>query len=248
MALMETSLEGKTAWVTGASRGVGRAIAIALAKEGVKVALGARSLDEMRQIVEVIKSDKGEAECFQLDVANRESVKEFSASAVKAFGAPDILINNAGYGLFKEIDRLDEEEFDQQVDVTLKGTWYTTKSAVPHMKKQGYGRIINISSIAGKVSFARGSAYCAAKAGLNAMSEALMLELREFGISVSVLAPGSIQTSFHQQALPQANFKDNNWMLLPENVAESCIHILKQPDGVLVNYYETRPLTTGKSA
>src|SRR5690606_18082576 len=95
--------------------------------------------------------------------------------------------------------------------------------------------------IAGTHAFKRGTAYCAAKAGLNAMSEAMMLELREFGIRVTSIAPGSVQTGFHAQALPAANQKDQSWMIAPETIGDACVHVLTLPENAMVSHYEIRP-------
>jgi NAD(P)-dependent dehydrogenase (short-subunit alcohol dehydrogenase family) len=177
-----------------------------------------------------------------LDVASHASVAEFAKAAVDLAGPPAILVNNAGTGLFRDIDAMEVADFDRQIDVTLKGTWYLCHAAVPHMKRLGGGRIINISSIAGSVSFARGSAYCAAKAGVDAMSRALLLELRSHGIGVTIIAPGSVETGFHREALPAGHHNDQSWMLAPETVAEACLHVLSLPDSAVVSHYEIRPL------
>lgn len=173
-------------------------------------------------------------------------MQEFARRAVEAAGPPSILINNAGIGLFKDVDQMDPADFDRQIDTTLKGPWYMIRAAVPEMKLLDGGHIINISSIAGRVGFKRGSAYCAAKAGVNLMSDCLMQELREDGIKVTVLAPGSVDSRFHQEALPAAHQKDNSWMLTPEEIADAVLHLLCQPGNVLTNYYEVRPREVGK--
>ena len=145
-----------------------------------------------------------------VDVGDYASVQAFARQAVEKAGPPSILVNNAGLALFQDIGKMTPEDFDKQIDATLKGPWYMTKEAVPGMKQLGSGHIINISSIAGRVAFKRGAAYNAAKGGMNLMMEALMLELREHNIKVSTIAPGSVDTSFHQQALPQQNQKDTS--------------------------------------
>ena len=237
--MAEQFLMDQVAWVSGASRGIGRAVAVALAEAGADVCIGARTREDLDQLAEVLG---GKGHAIELDVSSKESVQEFSRRAVEAAGPPDILINNAGTGLFQDIDIMRTEDFDRQIDVTLKGPWYLTKEAAPLMKKQGGGLVINISSIAGRSPIKRGSAYCAAKAGLNMMMECLMLELRDWNIAVSTIAPGSVDTSFHQGASPQANPKDQSWMLTPDALSEAVLHLLSRPGNTLVNYYEVRPL------
>lgn len=207
---------------------------------------GSRDLENLNQLREVAAAEGHLIHPIELDVSSHESVARFAASAIELAGPPSILINNAGTGLFRDMEAMEVADFDRQIDVNLKGPWYITHAAVPHMKRLGGGRIVNISSIAGTVSFARGSAYCAAKAGLRAMSEALMLELRQHGIGVTVIAPGSVETGFHRDALPSAHHNDQSWMLTPESIADACLHVLATPDVALVSNYEIRPLKPGK--
>lgn len=242
----ERFLNGKTAWITGASRGIGRAIATALARAGAEVCMGARSIEDLAQAASVINAEGNKAHAISLDVSDKNSVAEFARAAVEKCGPVDILVNNAGLGIFKDFDQMDIETFERQITVGLMGPWYMAHHAVPHMKNSGAGAVINISSIAGRVPFRRGTGYNAAKAGLNAMSEAMMLELRDYGIRVVTIAPGSVETGFHRTALPQAHVKDNSWMLEPESIAEACLHVLRLPENALVNYYEIRPLKPAK--
>lgn len=240
------TLNGKTAWITGASRGIGRAIAVALAREGVTVCAGARSIAELQQLSTVMKSEDKIVHPLELDVASRDSVDAFAEKALEIAGPPSIVVNSAGLGIWKDIDQLEPEDFDRQIDVNLKGSWYVARAAVPHLKRLGNGHIINISSIAGRVAFRRGTGYCASKAGVNAMSEALVHELRDFGIRVTTIAPGSVETGFHAQALSSAHHGDMDWMLEPDTIAKAVLHVLSLPDEALVNYYEVRPLKPAK--
>ena len=192
-----------------------------------------------------MRAEGYQAHAVPLDVSQPESIAAFEAAAVEAAGPPHLLVNNAGVGVFRDIDLMDPAIFEQQIAVGLRGPWYMMRAVVPHMKRLGGGQIVNVSSIAGRSAFKRGSAYCAAKAGLNMMSEALMLELREFGIKVTVVAPGSVDTGFHRIALPNQNQRDTDWMLEPENIADAIVHLVSMPAGVLPNYYEIRPLETG---
>ena len=239
-------LHGQVAWVSGASRGVGRAIATALARAGATVCIGARSLDALQQLAALLNGEGGTAHAVPLDLRSPESIAAFAELALQLAGPPTILVNNAGLGVFKDIELLDPADFEEQIAVNLRGPWYLTRAVVPHLRRQGSGHIINISSIAGRVAFRRGTGYCAAKAGLNAMSESLMYELRDSGIKVTVIAPGSIASGFHQHALPSGHHNEQDWMLEPSTIADAVLHILTQPPDVLTNYYEVRPLQPGK--
>ncbi len=197
-------------------------------------------------MAEIVRANGGRAEAIALDVTKYESVREFARLAVERTGPPSILVNNAGWGLFREMEHLAPGDFDAQIDINLKGPWYLTKEALPHLKRLGGGHILNIGSIAGRVSFKRGSGYCPAKAGLHALTEVLLHELREDGIRATTIAPGSVETRFHHEALPAAHHNDQSWMLEPETIAEACLHVLSLPDNALVTYYEVRPLRTPK--
>lgn len=239
-------LGGKVAWVTGAGRGIGRAVSMALARAGATVVVGARTEAEVAQLTESLQAEGHRAAGLVLNVADAASARRFAEESVERFGPVSILVNNAGLGRFKDFLEMSFEDFDLQIDVNLKGTWYMARLAAAQMALQGEGSIINVSSIAGEHAFKRGSAYCAAKAGVNAMSEVLMMELRELGIRVTTIAPGSVQTGFHREALPAANQKDDSWMLQPEDVAEAVLHVLGAPEHALISHYEVRPLLTGK--
>lgn len=235
-------LLGTTAWVTGASRGIGRAVALKIARLGAVVCAGARNQEALRQLSEAATVDSATIHALPLDVSSFSACEEFAAKAEELAGPPTYLINNAGYGLFQDLDVMSPEEFSRQIDVNLKGPWHMIKLAAPGMKNLGRGTIINVSSIAGRSPFQRGAAYNAGKAGLNLMSEALMMELRDSNIRVAVVAPGSVDTQFHGDALPRAHPKDQDWMLEPEHIADSIVHIIQLPDKALTNYYEIRPL------
>lgn len=246
MSMSTAFLAGRTAWVTGASRGIGRAVAHALAGAGAEVCLGARSADALGQVAEAITAKGGRAHALALDVASWESCAAFAEEAVNLAGPPHLLVNNAGYGLFQDLDVMTAEEFEKQIRINLVGPWSMVKLAAPHLRRHGAGTIVNISSIAGRVGFKRGTAYCAAKAGLNMMGECLMQELREDAIRVVTIAPGSVESRFHRDALPASNPADTSWMLETDRIAEAVLHVLAAPEGTLVNYYEVRPLKPGK--
>lgn len=188
-------LENKIALVTGASRGIGREIALTLAKLGAAVIVnynGARERAE--EVVALIKENGGEAIAIQANVAVAEDVERLFKEALAAFGRMDILVNNAGITKDNLILKMSEEEFDAVLDTNLKGAFFCMKQAAKLMLKQRGGRIINISSISGIVGNPGQINYCAAKAGLIGMTKSLARELGSRGITVNAVAPGFIET------------------------------------------------------
>ncbi|WLR52307.1 3-oxoacyl-[acyl-carrier-protein] reductase [Bacillus tianshenii] len=188
-------LQGKTALVTGASRGIGRAIALELAKNGAKVAVNyAGSEAKAQEVVETIKAEGGEAFAIQADVASSESVQAMIKEVISQFGALDILVNNAGITRDNLLMRMKEDEWDAVINTNLKGVFNCTKGVTRQMMRQRSGRIINIASIVG-VSGNPGQAnYVAAKAGVIGLTKTTAKELATRGITVNAVAPGFITT------------------------------------------------------
>ncbi|MCF6137073.1 3-oxoacyl-[acyl-carrier-protein] reductase [Pseudalkalibacillus berkeleyi] len=207
-------LSGKTALVTGASRGIGRAIAIDLARQGVSVAVNYSGSEERaRQVVEEIQEQGGKAFAIQSDVASVDSVTSMIKEVVSTFGSLDILVNNAGITRDNLIMRMKEEEWDAVINTNLKGVFNCTKAVTRQMMKQRSGRIINIASIVG-VSGNPGQAnYVAAKAGVIGLTKTTAKELSSRGITVNAVAPGFIETDM-TEAL-ETNVKDEMMKQIP---------------------------------
>jgi 3-oxoacyl-[acyl-carrier protein] reductase len=188
-------LNGKTALVTGASRGIGRAIALELARQGASVAVNySGSEEKARLVVEEIQKNGGEAFAIQSDVSSEDSVKSMIKEVISTFGSLDILVNNAGITRDNLLMRMKEEEWDAVINTNLKGVFNCTKAATRQMMKQRSGRIINIASIVG-VSGNPGQAnYVAAKAGVIGLTKTTAKELSSRGITVNAVAPGFIET------------------------------------------------------
>lgn len=198
-------LEGKTALVTGASRGIGRAVALELAREGARVIVNySGSEEKAKQVVEDIKAIGREAIAVKCNVADSEEVADMFKQALEAFGKVDILVNNAGITRDNLLMRMKEEEWDAVINTNLKGVFLCTKTATRPMMKQRSGRIINIASVVG-VSGSPGQAnYVAAKAGVIGLTKTTAKELAPRGITVNALAPGFITTDM-TDALPEEN-------------------------------------------
>ncbi len=240
---MDTFLEGKTAIVTGGSKGIGLAIAKALAGAGANVALCARTAAEVeRAVAEVTKSagigeKKSAARIIgaAVDVSRSAGVTKFFETVDTEFGGVDILVNNAGIGIFRSAADLSVEEWDRTLTTNLSGVFYSTREALSRFQKRGGGYIVNISSLAGKNPFAGGSAYNASKFALNGFSEAVMLDHRKDNVKVSYIMPGSVDTEFG------ANRTGAAWKIAPEDIAEITLLLLRMPARTLISRVEVRP-------
>ena len=189
-------LEGKTAIVTGASGGIGKAVAIALAKEGAAVAVHFHGNEEKALLVKKeIEEAGGKAEIFRANVADFEECNALVKAAAKTFGSIDILVNNAGITKDGLMLRMKENDFDAVIDVNLKGTWNCMKHATKLMMKQKYGRIVSMSSVVGVMGNAGQVNYAASKSGIIGMTMSLAREVGSRGITVNAVAPGFIQTA-----------------------------------------------------
>lgn len=197
------NLKNKVALVTGARRGMGKSHALVLAAQGAKVVVTDIDLDECKKVAEEIKSSGGEAMALKMDVSNKAEVDQVFDEAIKQFGRLDILVNNAGiYSPMSFMD-MSEEEFNETININLKGEFLCAQRAAKEMAKNNWGRIINIASIASGqvgVGIAGGAHYTASKGGIIGMSETLAIELAPLGINVNVIAPGAIDTPMVQAA------------------------------------------------
>ena len=228
-------LKGNVAIVTGASKGIGKAIAVTLAKEGVKVVLAARNAELLSEIQKEISETEGHAVAIPTDVTSENAVKNLMIETNKRFNRIDILINNAGVGFFSNVVDMNIEDYEAMMNINLKGAFLCSRGVLPTMMKQKRGEIINIASLAGKNSFAGGSVYSATKWGLIGFARSLMLEVRNHNIRVVTICPGSVNTNFNDTE------RDNPQIIQPEDVAETVLFALTMPNRVNVSEIDIRP-------
>jgi 3-oxoacyl-[acyl-carrier protein] reductase len=230
------SLKGRKAIVTGGTRGIGRAVAERLLREGAAVAICGRDAQSTARAVTAMKP-LGAVYGYPADIMNPDDVHKFFDAMVPELSGLDILVNNAGVGVFRKTGEMTVEEWRRNIDVNLNGAFYCSREALARFGTRGF--IVNISSLAGKNAFAGGAGYNAAKAGLNLFSEAMMLDHRYDGVRVSYVMPGSVDTEFSGDAAPRA--ADSSWKIAPEDVAEIVAMVLSMPDRTTVSRVEVRP-------
>ncbi|MBS0381237.1 MAG: SDR family oxidoreductase, partial [Proteobacteria bacterium] len=189
---MTDNIQGKVVVITGASSGLGAETARHLVKAGAKVALGARRLDRLQALVKEL--GEANATAFKVDVTEREQVQAFVEHAVKTFGRIDVMINNAGLMPLAPLEMLRFDEWEQCIDVNIKGVLWGIAAALPHFKAQESGQFINVSSVAGHTISAGGAIYSATKYSVRVISEALRKEVKPYGIRTTVLSPGAVDT------------------------------------------------------
>jgi NAD(P)-dependent dehydrogenase (short-subunit alcohol dehydrogenase family) len=236
-------INGKTAVVTGGTKGIGRAIAEALVREGMNVCVGARDPDEIKRTVDELTFDGEDGDgagCVAgavCDVRDYESVRALFAHAVAEFGGVDVLVNNAGIGLFGRVEGMSPEDFRAVLETNLFGVFHCCREAIPVMKGRGGGYVINISSLAGANPHPEMAAYNASKFALNGFSEALMQEVRQDGIKVSYVMPGSVNTAFGGDEPDESK----SWQLQPADIARVVLDLLRHDERSLPSRVEIRP-------
>jgi 3-oxoacyl-[acyl-carrier protein] reductase len=238
------SLAGKVAIVTGGTRGIGRAIAERLLREGAAVAFCARSAEAVAHASEELQGldpglPPGRVFGAPADVTQPAAVRSFFQAVDRTFGGLDILVNNAGAARFRKSGEMTDEDWRWHIDLNLNAPFHCSREALPMMIRRGGGSIVNISSLAAKNAFSGGAAYNAAKAGLNAFTEAMMLDHRHDGIRVTTIMPGSVDTQFSGN--PEKRTGDTSWMIAAEDVAEIVAMVLRMPTRTMVSSVEVRP-------
>ena len=233
------NLKGKVAIITGSTKGIGRAIAEALAGEGADVCVSARNADEVKHAVDEVGAAAGGGRVTGAvcDVRDYDEVRALFEHTVAEFGGVDVVVNNAGIGLFQTVEEMTPEDFRAVLETNLNSVFYCCHEAIPLMRARGGGHIVNISSLAGANPHPRMAAYNASKFALNGFSEALMQEVRHDRIKVSYVMPGSVNTYFGGDE-PSA---EQSWQLQPPDVARVVLDLLRHDARSLPSRVEIRP-------
>ncbi|UII19366.1 SDR family oxidoreductase [Fulvivirga ligni] len=230
-------LKNKVAFITGGSKGIGYGVAESLLKEGFKVAITSRSQSAADEAAKNL-SQFGEVLALEADVRDFDSQKSAVDKAIKNLGEIDLLVANAGLGHFGSIEELTAEQWQETIDTNLTGVFYSVKASLESIK-QTSGYIITISSLAGTNFFAGGSAYNASKFGLTGFSQAIMLDLRKYGVKVSTIMPGSVSTYFNDHT-PNS---EDSWKIQIEDIGELVVDLMKMNPRTLPSKVEVRPTT-----
>ena len=242
-------IKDKVAIVTGASSGIGYTTALMLSKSGAKVAIGARRTDKLLDLENKIRQNGGEVFSKKLDVTKKSDCDSFVDATIKKWGGVDILVNNAGLMPLSFVKNLKIDEWDQMIDVNIKGVLYCTAAVIPHMHAKKSGHIINISSIAGRIVFPSGSVYCATKHAVTAFSEGLRQEFStRSNIRVTCIEPGVVSTELTNtitdeslQSFVETSKKMNS--IKAEDIANAILFAVEAPSHVNINEVLIRPTT-----
>ena len=233
----------QTAIVTGATKGIGFAIAHAILAAGGRVMITGRDQAGVDRAVRTLQKDVDlqRVAGLAIDVRDRPAVDRLVAETAARFGGFNVLVNNAGVGVMEDVAVMTDADWASVIDTNLTGVFYCCRASIPWLRKAGGGWIINIASLAARNYFPKGAAYCASKAGLLAFSESLMLEVRMEGIRVTAVMPGSVATSFNGH---EVDAEADAWKLAPADVAEVVIDLLRHPARSLPSKVEIRPAKT----
>ena len=215
-------LQGKIALVTGAGRGIGRAVALMLAQSGCHVILSARTVEQLQTVEREIKDHNGAAFALPADLTDDAAVQKLATESRRVFGAVDILINNAGWGKRAPVVKARVDDWDQTFRLNLRAPMLLARELLPDMIAKGEGAVINIGSVSGKAGEANGAAYSASKFGLIGFTQSLYEEVREYGIKVSVILPGFVDTPL----IPPNRQLERSKMIQPSDIAQTVYYVL----------------------
>jgi NADP-dependent 3-hydroxy acid dehydrogenase YdfG len=249
LANVARMIKDKVAIVTGASSGIGEATALALSKAGAKVAIGARRIDRLEALKSQIAKNERDVFAQKLDVTKKSDCDSFVDAVVKKWSTVDILVNNAGLMPLSFFKNLKINEWDQMIDVNIRGVLYCTAAVIPHMLAKKSGHIVNISSVAGRIVFPAGSVYCATKHAITALSEGLRQEFSQrSNIRVTCVEPGVVATELTNtitdeslKAFVESSKKMES--LRSEDIANAIVYAVESPPHVNVNEILIRPVT-----
>jgi 3-oxoacyl-[acyl-carrier protein] reductase len=231
-------LTGQIALVTGAGRGIGKAISLSLAAEGATIVLVARTMGELEKVQKEIASKGGTALAIRADITQEQEVKGLFDEIRRRFGRLDILVNNAGIGKFVSVKEMKLKDFDAMWNLNVRGLFLCTQHSIHFMESQKNGIIVNISSLAGKNAFVLGAGYAATKWALMGFSKCLMLEERQYNIRVVTVCPGSVDTTFSDQ---ESESSKAGKILSAQDVADTVLSAVLMPARAMVSEIDIRP-------
>ena len=235
------NLKDKVAYITGGSKGIGYGVAKILLEQGMRVAITSRRLEAAQQAAAALSTDTGRVLALQSDVSSLASETAAVKAITEHFGQLDVLVANAGVGHFASIETLTEAAWKEMIDTNLTGVFNSVKASLDALK-QSKGYIITIASLAGTNFFANGSGYNASKFGLVGFSQAIMMDLRQYGIKVTTIMPGSVATYFDNHVPNDADA----WKIQPEDIGQMVADLLHMPPRTLPSKIEVRPSIPGK--
>jgi NADP-dependent 3-hydroxy acid dehydrogenase YdfG len=244
--IMSNNINGKVVVITGASSGLGEATARLLSAEGATVVLGARRVERLKSLADELTAKGGKALAVATDVTHCDQVKKLVDAAVQKFGRIDVMINNAGLMPHSPLERLKIDDWNRTIDVNIKGVLYGIAAALPYMKQQKAGHIINVSSVAGHKVTPNGAVYCATKHAVRVISEGLRTEVKPYNIRTTIISPGAVATelpdSITEPDIAERVNKFYKDVAIPaDSFARAVVFAMSQPDDVDVNEILFRP-------
>ena len=243
---MSNNIAGKVVVITGASSGLGEATARLLSAQGATVVLGARRIERLQKLADELTANGGQAFALATDVTDHNQVKSLVDAAVRKYGRIDVMINNAGLMPHSPLERLKIDDWNRTIDVNIKGVLYGIAAALPHMKQQKAGHIINVSSVAGHKVTPNGAVYCATKHAVRALSEGLRVEVKPYNIRTTIISPGAVATdlpgSITEPDVAAGISKFYKETAIPaDSFARTVAFAMSQPDDVDINEILFRP-------
>ncbi len=243
---MSENIKGKVVVITGASSGLGEAAARLLSAQGATVVLGARRLELLQELAHELNGGGGKAIAVETDVTDCDQVKHLVNAAVEKYGRVDVMINNAGMMQLSPLEALKLDEWDNMIDINIKGVLYGIAAALPHMKKQKAGHIINVSSVAGHTVMPLGAVYCATKHAVRALSEGLRMEVKPYNLRTTIISPGAIDTELPSHITDEETAAGvqklyEGHAIPADSFARAVVFAISQPDDVDINEILFRP-------
>ena len=240
------NIKGKVVVITGASSGLGEATARLLSAQGATVVLGARRIERLQKLADELTANGGQALALATDVTDHDQVKSLVDAAVQKYGRIDVMINNAGLMPHSPLERLKIDDWNRTIDVNIKGVLYGIAAALPYMKQQKAGHIINVSSVAGHKVTPNGAVYCATKHAVRALSEGLRVEVKPYDIRTTIISPGAVATELPDSVTePDVADKIHKFYkdtaIPADSFARAVVFAMSQPDDVDINEILFRP-------